>query len=153
MSSDGNCVRTTKELAAKRQIDAAILLFRTEDQFECAITLSAAAENLLPPTDEPHIFKILKDGAYFKDLDLNLFINWLKHPTGPNAAVISEFEVTLTIVRAISKFAANYNTVSGVMRDFTKWAFEKGHLPPLPIEENSNRSPSDQTSISGQTIR
>lgn len=135
MSSDEKCIETTKELAAKRQIHAAILLFRTRDEFECAITLAAAAEGLLPETDELHIFKVLKDSPDFKGLDINRFINWLKHPEGPNAAKISEFEVTLIIIRAISKFAAIYKKQSGLMSDFVKWAFEKGHLP-VPADEN-----------------
>jgi hypothetical protein len=129
MSSDGKTIETTKKLAAKRQIHAAILLFRIEQEFECAITLAAAAEGLLPQTDEAHIFKALKDSPAFKELDLNLFITWLKHPGGPDGAKISEFEVTLVIVRAISKFAAIYVNQSGLMSDFVKWAFEKGHLP------------------------
>jgi hypothetical protein len=139
MSSDGKCIETTKELAAKRQVHAAILLFRTREEFECAITLAAAAEGLLPETDEPHIFKVLKESSQFKGLDLNRFINWLKHPEGPNAAKISEFEVTLVIVRAISKFAAIYKQQSGLMSDFVKWAFEKGHLA----------VPDDQSSLAG----
>jgi hypothetical protein len=134
MSSDGKSIETTKELAATRQIHAAILLFRIEQEFECAITLAAAAEGLLPQTDEPHIFKILKGSPAFKELDLNRFITWLKHSGGPDGAEISEFEVTLVIVRAISKFAAVYKTQSGLMSDFVKWSFEKGHLPAPPIE-------------------
>jgi hypothetical protein len=129
MSTDGKCIETTKELSAKRQIHSAILRFRIDEEFECAITLAAAAENILPETDAPHIFKVLKDSPVFKDLDLNRFVNWLKHSGGPDAAKISEFEVTLVIVRAISKFAAVYNKQSGLMSDFVKWAFEKGHLP------------------------
>src|SRR4029077_19039656 len=74
MSPDGKCIETTKKLAAKRQIHAAILLLRKEQEFECAITLAAAAEGLLPTTDDPHIFKILKDTPVFKQLDLNLFM-------------------------------------------------------------------------------
>jgi hypothetical protein len=132
MSPDGKCIETTKKLAAKRQIHAAILLLRKEQEFECAITLAAAAEGLLPTTDEPHIFKVLKDTPVFKQLDLNLFITWLKHSGEPEDAKISEFEVTLIIVRAISKFAAIYKTQSGLMTDFVKWAFEKGHLP-VPV--------------------
>ena len=53
-------IETTKQLAALRQITAAIEHLHKRE-YECAITLAAAAEGLLPPTDEPHIFSDLKE--------------------------------------------------------------------------------------------
>jgi hypothetical protein len=83
-------VRTSKRLAAERQIHAAIAHFRAGD-FECAITLSHAAEGRLPqPSDPADLFSRLKrftaehaapDGQ--KD-DFNFFANWMKHEVGPD---------------------------------------------------------------------
>src|SRR6266446_10707820 len=53
-------IETTKQLAALRQLTTAIEHLRKRE-YECAITLAAAAEGLLPPTDEPHIFSDLKE--------------------------------------------------------------------------------------------
>jgi hypothetical protein len=124
----GKIVKTTKRLAATRQIEAAIAHFR-KDEYECAITLAAAAEGLLPPTDEPHIFSVLKASPTFESADYNRTIVWLKHPTPPNDAHIAEFEAAMIIVRAISKFAVIYNDGTEGMRSFTRWCFEVGHLP------------------------
>lgn len=119
-------IETSKQLSALRQIEAAIVHFHNAE-FECAMTLAAAAEGLLPTTDKPHIFAMLRKKA--ADLDLNLFINWLKHPTGPDKGTISEFEVVITIFRAISKFIAVYGKTSRNMNDFLKWGVAAGHLP------------------------
>lgn len=139
MSSEEKYIETNKQLAALRQIHAAIFFFR-KDEFECAITLAAAAEGLLPTTNELHLFKALQSSNIFKkgEYDCNLFINWLKHPIEPDYTVIPEFEVAMIIVRAISKFHVIYKTGSPVMKDFIKWAFEKGHLPAPKFEEDSN---------------
>jgi hypothetical protein len=124
----GKIIKTTKQLAATRQIQAAIAHFR-KDEYECAITLAAAAEGLIPDTDEPHIFTVLKASPMFKEMDFNLYINWLKHPTEPNGADIPEFEVAIIIMRAISKLAAVYNDAPNDVREFGRWVFEVGHLP------------------------
>ena len=50
---------TTRKLAAQRQIGAALVHLHKGD-LECAISLAAAAEGTLPPTEEPHIFQILR---------------------------------------------------------------------------------------------
>jgi hypothetical protein len=125
----GKYIETSKQLAALEQIHAAIWHCRNE-AFECAITLSAAAEGLLPPTTEPHIFQLLKNSSVAKsDFDYNEIINWLKHHVGPDASIIPEFEVAIVIVRAISKFNAIYHAGSPAMRDFVRWTFEQGHIP------------------------
>lgn len=128
----GKIIETTKQFAAIRQIQAAIYHF-WHDDYECAITLAAAAEGVMPTTDEPHMFATLKASPAFKELDANLFINWMKHPTGPDAAYISEFEVAMVIMRAISKLIAIYKDGTDDMRKFVVWVFETGHLP-LPEE-------------------
>ena len=128
----GKLVKTTKQLAATRQIHAAIAHF-WKDEYECAITLAAAAEGLLPATDEPHIFSVLKASPHFEGGDYNLFINWLKHPIEPNEASIAEFETAIIIMRAISKLVAVYNDGTDEMREFGQWVFKTGHLP-MPKE-------------------
>src|SRR4030088_1501846 len=62
------------------QIHAAIWHCRNE-AFECAITLAAAAEGLLPMTPEPHLFQALTNSPVARNnFDYNSMINWLKHP-------------------------------------------------------------------------
>jgi hypothetical protein len=140
VTNENKYIETTKQLAALKQLHAVIWLFQ-KDEFECAITLAAAAEGLLPPVEGAHLFQALKSSKEVKETNYNLFINWLKHPniTIPgceiDSALIPEFEVVIIIVRAISKFRAVYKTGSPVMADFIKWAFENGHLPTPKVEE------------------
>jgi hypothetical protein len=130
----GNYIETSKQLAALEQIHAAIWHCRNE-AFECAITLAAAAEGLLPMTPEPHLFQALTKSPFARNnFDYNSMINWLKHPIAPEENAIPEFEVAIIVVRAISKFNAIYRAGSPVMRDFVRWAFEQGHIP-LPEDE------------------
>jgi hypothetical protein len=125
----GKYVETTKMLAALEQIHAAIWHCQHE-QFECAITLGAAAEGLLPATEELHLLKVLQASPVARtEFDYNEMINWLKHPTAPEETVIPEFEVAIVIVRAISKFFVIFDAGSPVMREFVRWAFKEGHLP------------------------
>ena len=70
------------------------------------MTLAAAAEGQIPEGVVEHLFRLLRRRA--PQENFNLFINWLKHPSGPDSATISEFEVALTIARAIYKFVAVY---------------------------------------------
>jgi hypothetical protein len=133
-------IKTTKQLAATRQIQAAIAHFRKDD-YECAITLAAAAEGLLPPTDEPHIFSILKASPLYKDIEINRFINWLKHPTPPNEASISEFETALIIMRAITKLYAIYEVGTDDMLEFGRWVFKAGHLAMPKVWPEKSKAP------------
>jgi histidyl-tRNA synthetase len=127
-------VETSKQRSALRQIHGAIAHFH-QGEFECAMTLAGAAEGQLPANDKLYLFRILREGA--TEEDFNLFTNWLKHPNGPENATISEFEVVLTISRAISKFVAAYQSSSREFEDFSKWAVAKGHIP-RPLTEKSN---------------
>jgi hypothetical protein len=124
----GKLINTSKQLAATRQIEAAIAHFKAEE-YESAFTLAGAAEGLLPETKEPHIFSALRASPKFKSLDLNRIKNWLKHPTPPDQASISEFETVLMIMRAITKVYAVYEVRNDVMEEFGRWAFQVGHLP------------------------
>jgi hypothetical protein len=115
-------VESSKRNAAFRQIMGAIDNYEA-GHFECAITLAGAAEGVLPQTDRPHLFQRLT--VWFAQLrgatpadSPNAMINWLKHPSGPDTATISELEVMLTIQRAISKFSAVHGGVTPRMRIF-----------------------------------
>jgi hypothetical protein len=124
---------TTKRLAAERQINAAIAhLYRTE--LECAITLAAAAEGLLPSTNEPHIYKYLQNHPSYKskEIDFNETINWLKHNVELDTKIIFELEAAVVIARAISKFAAFYNDGPSEWDQFLEWAVARGHWPKPP---------------------
>jgi hypothetical protein len=121
---------TTRKLAAQRQIDAAIShLYKSE--LECAITLAAAAEGLLPYTEEPHVFRSLRQHPSSKEVDFNETINWLKHHTGLDAKVIYEFEAALTIARAMTKFGAVYDDGPAEWVRFFTWGTQRGHWPDL----------------------
>jgi hypothetical protein len=92
-----------------RQIHAAIEHLHRGD-FECAITLAAAGEGMLPPTDEPHFRKLESRWR------VDCIVNWLRHGETKQAengnierceaARISEIEVIAVIYRAIAKFDA-----------------------------------------------
>jgi len=83
-------IDTSKRLASQRQIEAAILHYNN-GAFECAITLAHAGENVVGKPGIISFFNRLKETMF--DTDHNLFANWLKHPTGPDTATISELEV------------------------------------------------------------
>lgn len=92
-----------------RQIHAAIEHLQRGD-FECAMTLAAAGEGILPPTDEPH-FRELAGKT-----EVNEIVDWLRH--GPKkdkenrrwgrgqTVAIEESDVVFVIYRAIAKFDA-----------------------------------------------
>jgi hypothetical protein len=133
-------IETNVRFASMRQIHAAIEHLHRGD-FECAITLAAAGEGMLPPTDNPHFReKIEKIAASLPEVDKgqkpNDYINWLKHGTlikggaRIEAASITELEVIATIWRGITKFEALY-VVAGADRTpqmigFSNWA--RAHL-------------------------
>ena len=124
-------INTSKYDSSRRQINAAIAHLHNKD-FECAITLAAAAEGQLPDIDVSLFRRLLKrDKDEKMNLDLNGIITWLKHPTPdkPTNATISEFEVALTISRAIHKFVATYAVSMREFEGFSIWAVENGHLP------------------------
>lgn len=121
-------VVTSKKLSALRQIRAAIVHFHA-NEFECAITLAAAGENQVPEGTVDYLMRLLRRRAPLEDF--NLFINWLKHPSGPEKATIFEFEVVLTIARAIHKFVAAYAASCPEFEEFSAWATEHGHMPRL----------------------
>jgi hypothetical protein len=120
-------IETNTKLASMRQLHAAIEHHRKQD-WECAITLAAAAEGMLPETDKPHFRQKVKefaaslpeaaDGAQRP----NDVITWLKHGTfnGKECekATINNSEAPVTIWRAITKFYAVYEEVSPQMQSW-----------------------------------
>jgi hypothetical protein len=130
-------IETTKQLAALRQIVAAIEHFHKQE-FECVITLAAAAECLLPPTDGPHLFRQIggrMTSTEFKKTNLNFLVTWLKHddPEDPESVVISEFEAVIALQRAITKFIAVYHESSTGMEEFLAWARSNDYSVPRPV--------------------
>jgi hypothetical protein len=126
-------IQTTKQLAAARQIAAAIEHLRKQE-FECAITLAAAAENILPPTDKPHIFSLLKKSLSPEEFkELNLAVNWLKHykPEDLDPVIIPEAVAVWVILREITKFIAVYHHSAEWMEAFLEWS-STHHGYPVP---------------------
>ena len=125
----GKLLSTSKKASAIRQINAAVMHFH-KGELDCAITLAAAAEGCLPSTDEPHLFKSLRRYPEAKDLDFNLVVNWLKHSSvDPEHIDISEFEATIVVARAITKYIAVYHESTPRFENFLQWGHQAGHLP------------------------
>ncbi len=137
------CMETSKKESTQRQLQAAITHFKRGD-LDCAITLSAAAEGMLPDTDDIYLFKGLRAHDSAEGFDFNLVINWLKHPGDPKTATLSEAEATIVIARAITKFIAVHYQSCETFEAFLRWGHQAGHLPrlfalhDLPEANNSN---------------
>ncbi|WP_018267564.1 hypothetical protein [Methylosinus sp. LW4] len=121
-------VRTSKQLAAERQIHAAIAHFQN-GEFECAISLCSAAEGQMPEPEEPtHFFAILKKASAENPPpdgpkeDFNYAANWMKHGWGVQETEIEEWEVTFWLNRAISKYRAVYGRGTPDMVALFPWA-------------------------------
>jgi hypothetical protein len=131
------CVR----YASMRQIHAAIEHLHRGD-FECAITLAAAGEAILPLTDKPTFHDKAKTvenklGAQPDGVTgANDVINWLKHgeikdkAAGKNrryeTATIEELEAITVIYRGITKFEAIFeDQKTPQMLSFKNWVLER----------------------------
>jgi hypothetical protein len=129
-------IETCVHYASMRQIHAAIEHLHHGD-FECAITLAAAGEGMLPATDKPHFLEKVKklsnsigpqeDGATRP----NDITNWLKHAEADKnhyeTATILQLEVIVIIYRAITKFEAIFeDQKTPQMLSFKNWAREHG---------------------------
>jgi hypothetical protein len=100
-------IETCVRYASMRQIHAAIEHLHRGD-FECAITLAAAGQGMLPPTDEPH-FRKLEAAAGVDDI-----VAWLAHGQVKDQmsatwvrreiVTIEESQVISFIYRAVAKF-------------------------------------------------
>ena len=121
-------VQTSKQLAAQRQIHAAIDHFR-EGDFECAISLCSAAEGQMPEPAEPtHLLGLLRRASAEnpppdeqKD-DFNYVANWMKHGTGADEVEIEEWNVKMWLNSAISKYRAVYGAGTPEMIALFPWA-------------------------------
>ena len=99
----------TKVEAAVRQTEAAIEAFKRGD-FDIAVTLAGAAEDMLPEKND-NAFAVMRDSPgrpephSKKELisELNLRRDWLKHEGPPYTLVIGREDAASMIVRAISK--------------------------------------------------
>ncbi len=110
-------------VAAEEQITDAIRLFRG-GRYASAITLALAAETHLPPTSNPTLFNAFRRLAPEKIDDLNLVRNWLKHHRDPPSINLYEFEVVISIVRAMTHYFAVYGRNSPDWQDFKTWSLE-----------------------------
>ncbi len=87
---------------------------------------------MLPPTDGYHIFADIKDFLppdEFKELNLNLVVNWLKHykQDDPEPVFLTEFETVIALARAVTKYHAVYRETTTRMVRLLEWAVEQGY--------------------------
>jgi hypothetical protein len=123
-------IETTIRVASMRQIHAAIDHLHRGD-FECAITLAAAGEGMLPAIDNPDSFLktmalIPTPASGYAEARVNEIVDWLAHGisgdgTRTELVQISELEMIATIFRAISRFEPVYG-VTPQMRQFARCA-------------------------------
>lgn len=120
-------IETNVRYASMRQIHVAIECYQ-QQHWECAITLAAAGEGMLPDTDHPHFRQKVKEFAAglpevegFSN-DPNEVINWLKHGSYKKERremlPIENSEPPVVIWRAITKFYATFNEVSPQMQSW-----------------------------------
>ena len=131
-------IETTIRVASMRQIHAAINHLHRGD-FECAITLAAAGEGMLPAIDNPDSFLrekalIPMPASSYAEVRVNEIVDWLAHGiSGDGTRIelvqISEREMIVTIFRAISRFEPVYG-LTPQMRQFAKCA-----IPTLQSQE------------------
>jgi hypothetical protein len=136
--ADPVSIETNTRFASMRQIHAAIEHHGRQD-WECALTLAAAAEGMLPETDEPHFRQKVKDFAESLPDDVagsknpNDVITWLKHGTYKGqkceTATIDNSEAPVVIWRAITKFFAVYDEVSPQMQSWANSMREELAVP------------------------
>lgn len=112
-------VETSKKLASKRQIEAAIQHYK-KGEFECAITLAHAGENIInkPGGGIISLFERLREKI--AEMNHNELPVWLKHGSGPDTKSISELDVVVLIQRAISKFVATFDGATPAMKAFSE---------------------------------
>ena len=125
-------IDTDVRIASMRQIHCAIEHIERGD-YECAITLSAAAEGMLPEPNKPYFRGRVQDMAKREEIKNaggavkpNDYSVWLKHGTfngiKTEKATIPDEESVVWIYRAISKFNALYDDYSPQMISFCRWA-------------------------------
>lgn len=127
-------IDTHIRLASMRQIHGAIEHVYRGD-YECAITLASAAENMLLEPDAPYLRQKIKAVSNSEEINAaggatgpNDYATWLKHGTfngvkTENATIPAE-ESVAWVCRAISKFKTVYDDLSPQMTSFRQWAKE-----------------------------
>jgi hypothetical protein len=128
----GKDLKTNKQISSMRQILAAIEHFHKQE-LECAITLAAAGEGQCPESMKDYFFRLMRKAPPGEDH--NLISNWLKHPSGPESATITELEGVVMIIRAIQKFVAAYEATRPEFEEFSKWAIANGYTK-SPLTED-----------------
>jgi hypothetical protein len=122
-------IDVTRKVAAQRQIDAAIAHLKNFE-LECAITLAAAAETMLPnDTTTDYAFDYLRRYAAFNTIDFNETVNWLKHNIAPDRKIIFAQEAAFVVFRAMSKFGAVYDEAPMEWSEFLRWGVEQDFWP------------------------
>lgn len=127
-------IETHARLASMRQIHGAIEHIYRGD-YECAITLASAGENILPEPQAEYLRDKINALSTTEDIKAaggaikpNDFSNWLRHgtwngkKTGDEVFTIPAEESIGWACRAISKFTAVYNDISPQMSSFQAWA-------------------------------
>ncbi|MGB6537275.1 MAG: hypothetical protein WBF58_15070 [Xanthobacteraceae bacterium] len=125
-------IDTSIRLASMRQIHCAIDHLE-RGNYECAITLAAAAEGMMPEPEKPYFRGKVKAMAQSEEIKAaggaigpNDYSVWLKHGTfngvKTEEVMIPNEEGVVWIYRAISKFHAVYDDRSPQMISFCKWA-------------------------------
>jgi hypothetical protein len=129
--------KTTKQVAAFRQISAAIDHLE-KNNYECAITLAAAGEGQIVEKSIGHFFRVMR--AKFSARATNEVITWLKHSSGPDEKEITEQEVVVTIIRGIQKYVGTYEVSHPKFETFSKWCIAKGYTR-TPLTEKATKLP------------
>ena len=151
-----NCLRTntartmTKVQAAQQQLEGAIAnLFL--GNWACAVTLSGAAENVMPkPDKENDLFcvaqKVSSEKHNMKSKDMIAMFNekrdWLKHhqtgtPQYKAAQDFSQEDAVIMILRAYTRFLAITNSDTEHIVVFEEW-FRKHYPDYLGLGKSSN---------------
>jgi len=108
--------------------------------YECAVTLAGAAEGQIDEKQIPegtplHLFRVLR--SRFAPAPVNEDITWMKHSSGDFEREVTQFDVALTISRAIQKYVATYQETHVKFEEFSQWAVMKKHIP-RPLTEKAS---------------
>ena len=63
----------------------------------------------------------------------------MKHPSGAFDRDVTQFDVALTIARAIQKYVATYQETHVRFEQFSQWAVMKKHIP-RPLTEKASEA-------------
>jgi hypothetical protein len=106
----------------------------------------------MPPGEMPDLYAHLKSNALAEKMkEMNDVRNWLKHHNGPDEMSIYEFEVIVSLMRAISRFVTSYHEITSVMQAFDIFARET--YPATRARSAVGGDPPASTSSCGATRR